>query len=111
MDRRAPVAVLAALLTVPLACGGDEPVSIVTVRIEQSRFDTAELVVEPGTTVRFVNDDAFAHTVTARDDAPAAFDSGALGQGDVFDVTFDAVGQYPYFCEIHPTMRARVVVR
>lgn len=84
------------------------PVAQVT--IERSRFSETNLTVSPGTTVRFVNADPFDHTVTARDDAPVAFDSGTMAQDDVFEVTFDRVGTYRYFCEIHPTMRATVVV-
>lgn len=114
-----------ARLLVPLAalslvaCADDAPDRAVpvsaaptpaTVRIERSRFSETELTISAGTTVVFVNDDAFAHTVTSRDGAPVAFDSGELGQGDTFEVTFDRVGTYPYVCLIHPTMRAVVVV-
>jgi plastocyanin len=113
-----------ARLLVPLAalslagCADDAPdqavpatvPSAATVRIERSRFSETELTVAAGTTVVFVNDDAFAHTVTSRDGAPVAFDSGDLGQGDTFEVTFDRAGTYPYLCLIHPTMRAVVVV-
>jgi len=81
-----------------------------TVRIERSRFGEVELTVRAGTTVRWVNDDAFAHTVTSQS-APVAFDSGELRQGGTFEVTFDVPGTYRYFCEVHPTMRAVVVVR
>ena len=90
--------------------GGPDAAATVTVRIERSRFSDPELAVSPGTAVVFVNDDAVAHTVTARDDAPLAFDSGDLGQGDTVEVTFDAPGTHRYFCEIHPTMRAVVIV-
>lgn len=83
---------------------------VVQVTIERSRFSETTLTVSPGTTVRFVNRDAFDHTVTARADAPVAFDSGAMTQDAVFEVTFDRAGTYEYFCEIHPTMRATVVV-
>ncbi len=98
------------------ACADDGPGSairdqpVATVEIERSRFDTTELHVVPGTAVEFVNRDAFAHTVTSRPDAPEAFDSGLLGEDDVFRVIFDEPGEYAYFCEIHPTMRGVVIV-
>ena len=81
-----------------------------TVTISQSRFDNAELRVAAGTTVSFVNTDPFAHTITSKEDAPVGFDSGSLEQDETFEFTFDEPGEYPYFCEIHPTMRAVVIV-
>lgn len=78
--------------------------------ISRSRFDNVELRVAPGTTVVFENTDAFAHTVTSTDASPISFDSGGLGQGETFEFTFDDAGEYPYFCRIHPTMRAVVIV-
>jgi plastocyanin len=78
--------------------------------ISRSRFDNVELRVAPGTTVVFENTDAFAHTITSTDASPIPFDSGDLGQDETFEFTFDEVGEYPYFCQIHPTMRAVVIV-
>lgn len=112
----------ALLLLVPLAaCADDAPdraamssaddqTANATVRIERSRFSDPEITVAAGTTVVFVNDDPFAHTVTVVDDLPVRFDSGELAEGQAFEVTFDRPGTYSYFCEIHPTMRAVVVV-
>lgn len=82
-----------------------------TVTIEQSRFSERELVVPVGTTVTFINLDGFAHTVTSSEDSPLAFDSGTMNEGAEFTVTFDEPGTYAYFCEVHPTMRATVVVQ
>ena len=80
------------------------------VTISRSRFDNVELRVAPGTTVTFVNTDEFDHTVTSTDDSPVEFDSGAFGQDESFEFTFVEPGEYSYFCEIHPTMRAVVIV-
>lgn len=82
----------------------------VNVSIMNSRFETAELRVPAGTTVVFENTDAFAHTVTSAEASPMVFGSDELGQGDTFEITFDEPGEYPYFCVIHPTMRATVIV-
>ncbi len=81
-----------------------------TVTISRSRFDEVELRVPAGTTVTFVNTDPFDHTVTSTDDSPVEFDSGAFGQDETFEFTFDEPGEYAYFCQIHPTMRAVVIV-
>ena len=120
--------VIATALIALTACGGDsDATSAATapaataesagdaatsdvVTISNSRFDNLELRVAPGTTVTFVNTDPFAHTITSRDDSPIEFDSGDLGQDETFEFTFDEPGEYAYFCRIHPTMRAVVIV-
>ncbi|NND74885.1 MAG: amidase [Ilumatobacter sp.] len=80
------------------------------VSIAQSRFDPLEISVGVGGTVTFTNTDPFAHTVTAKDDSPQQFDSGNFGQDETFQVEFAEAGTFDYFCQIHPTMRASVIV-
>lgn len=80
------------------------------VTIERSRYAPTEITTAVGETVTFTNLDAFAHTVTAVDGAPVDFDSGDVGQDESFEISFDAPGEYAYFCEIHPTMRATIIV-
>lgn len=109
--RLVPLALVAAVsLTACVADDASPPAGTVTVSISQSRFETRELRVPAGTTVVFENTDAAAHTVTSADGSPLMFDSGEFGQGETFEITFDEPGEYPYFCVIHPTMRATVVV-
>ena len=52
-----------------------------------------------GTTVVWVNQDGAPHTATADDGA--AFKSDLLSKGQSFSHTFDKVGDFPYFCELH----------
>ncbi|MGK0276982.1 MAG: plastocyanin [Ilumatobacter sp.] len=80
------------------------------VDITKSRFGPLELNVGVGDTVTFTNSDPFDHTVTSKDDAAQQFDSGNFGENETFEVEFAAAGIYAYFCQIHPTMRATVVV-
>lgn len=93
---------------------GDSTVDVAgaenTVTISRSRFDNTELRVPAGTTVTFVNTDGFDHTITSKDGSPVEFDSGTIGQDETFEFTFEEPGEYPYFCQIHPTMRAVVIV-
>ncbi|MDH3306932.1 MAG: plastocyanin/azurin family copper-binding protein [Acidimicrobiia bacterium] len=65
------------------------------------------LTVKVGTTVAWINQDDQAHSVTAVD---GSFDSGLLGNGAVFEQTFDTPGEYEYYCLPHPWMRAKVLV-
>jgi plastocyanin len=79
-----------------------------TVHIKDFGYHPATLTVAPGTTVRFVNDDGEAHTVTAAD---ASFDSTGLDTGDAWARTFSKPGTYAYFCALHPYMKGVIVVR
>jgi hypothetical protein len=63
-------------------------------------------------TVRWENADTAAHTVTsgvpgATDDV---FDSGLFGPGKDFQYQFTEVGDYEYFCLVHPWMTGIVTV-
>ena len=115
--RRALLPSLALAAVLLAACGDDDdaaptddPATDAVVTMEQSRFAPDSLDVAPGTAVTFENLDPYAHTVTAAEGSAVEFDSGQLGEGDTFVQTFDDAGTYEYFCEIHPTMRAELVV-
>ncbi|RMF78490.1 MAG: hypothetical protein D6737_14590 [Chloroflexi bacterium] len=62
-------------------------------------FNPTDIVIPVGTTVIWTNFDAAPHTVTADDFA--TFRSDTMLVNDVFTVTFDEVGEIPYFCEFH----------
>jgi plastocyanin len=109
------VVVLSSISIALAACGDDDEASSsgtssAEVEIESSRFSAKETAVDPGGVVTFRNLDPFAHTVTSHEASPLEFDSGELGQDATFDVTFPDAGSFDYFCRIHPTMRAKVVV-
>ncbi len=72
------------------------------------------LEVGPGTTVMWDNIDTVAHTVTAgspTEGATGEFDSSLLLAGNTFEHTFEDVGDYPYYCIVHPWMLGAVIVR
>jgi len=78
--------------------------------INNFAFGPATLTVKRGTTVTWINKDGDAHTVTAVGAKPL-FGSNPLDTGDSFSFTFNEPGTYAYFCKIHPTMKAAVVVQ
>src|SRR5919202_468211 len=92
---------------------------VVTVSIHDFYFEPSQLIVEPGTTVQWVNESTTQHTVLATSPA-GAFRSGTLHPGESFTHTFPQrfpkaspdsptkPGTYEYLCEIHPGMRASV---
>ena len=70
--------------------------------------------ITPGTTVTWQNNDSFSECVTSgkvTDSNPGSlFDSGLIGPGNKFQVTFGNYGTYDYFCEIHPWMTGKIIV-
>jgi plastocyanin len=80
----------------------------VEVRIDNFTFTPPTLTVATGTTVTFVNADDIPHTVTAND---RTFKSKPLDTDDRFSFTFNAPGEYAYFCSLHPHMVGTIVVK
>ena len=78
-----------------------------SVYIRDDYFDLADVAVEPGSTITWINKGNEPHTVTADD---GLFDSGVLYPGDSYTVWFGGAGTVPYHCEIHPGMKGSVVV-
>ncbi|HKQ68565.1 MAG TPA: plastocyanin/azurin family copper-binding protein [Polyangiaceae bacterium] len=76
----------------------------------RAAYGTNPLVVAPGTTVRWVNQDSVAHTATSDS---GVWDSGTLTQGQSFNFTFTTPGTFPYHCTIHgaASMSGVVVVQ
>src|SRR5919109_2815028 len=75
----------------------------VTVRMEDNFFDPANITVEPGTTVTWVQSGNNPHTTTSYD---GLWDSGLLpgGSGETFSFTFEEPGTYDYFCIPHENL-------
>jgi plastocyanin len=62
--------------------------------------------------VTWTNEDTAPHTATDTVAAAAGtiFDSGSLAKGESFSYQFNTVGDFPYYCSIHPGMVAVVKV-
>src|SRR5215203_7160152 len=75
----------------------------VTVRMEDNFFKPANITVEPGTTVTWVQSGNNPHTTTSYD---GLWDSGMIegGSGGTFSFTFEEPGTYDYFCIPHESM-------
>jgi plastocyanin len=76
-----------------------------TVGMAGLQFQPGTLTVAKGTTVVFDNDDTAPHTVTARS---GGTDSGVIDPGRSFSLV--ASESFDYFCSIHPSMTAKLVV-
>jgi len=82
------------------AAGGE------TVQAPIGGFTLPSLTVAVGATVVWSNADGVPHTATARD---GTFDSGILNDNR-YEFTFTEAGTFAYFCEVHPTMEAEIIV-
>ncbi len=75
-------------------------------------YDPDEARVPQGHVVVWVNEDSVAHTATSQDDFGDTFDTSLIDNGEEYrlDTTDLAVGQYPYFCIVHPWMSSVLII-
>ena len=78
-------------------------------------FVPSTVTINVGGEVVWKNVDRTYHSATSgiiRDGGPdGVFDSGLFPPGTEFSHTFDAPGEYPYYCIVHPWMRGLVIVQ
>jgi amicyanin len=76
-------------------------------------FSPATITIKVGTTVTWTNNTGAPHTVTSDDGT--TFDSGIntpiAANGGTFSFTFAKAGTFTYHCQIHPFMKATVIVQ
>jgi plastocyanin len=78
----------------------------VTGSIVAFAFNPNPISVSVGDTVRWTNNDPVDHTTTSAGN----WNSGSLTPGASFSEVFESPGTFNYFCSIHPSMTATVVV-
>ena len=77
-------------------------------RIAGFAFKPQTITVNTGATVKWTNDDAAPHTVSATN---GSFTSKTLNRGGVYTRRFTKASRIAYLCAIHPQMKGTVVVR
>ncbi|MEJ7825492.1 MAG: hypothetical protein WKF48_08675 [Solirubrobacteraceae bacterium] len=82
------------------------PVSAVSIGFATVRPQRVDVV--SGDTVKWTNDSARVHTVTADDES---FDSGRFSASQTFSRRFGAAGDVPYHCTLHPLIQGVVAVQ
>ncbi len=115
--------VLAALAAGACAPAAAAPRQGATVEVKVFQFGPESIEVARGTRVEWRNQDAILHTATAgkairKDDfgnydrkPSGVFDLRLDGSGSTGSHTFGEPGEFEYFCDRHPSMTAKVVVR
>lgn len=79
----------------------------VSIDIAGFKFSESSVTIRVGTTVTWTNKDDGKHTVTSDDGV--AFNS-SLSDGATFSFTFTEAGEFPYHCDIHRSMKAKIIV-
>ena len=80
---------------------------------EPDCFVPSTITIENGGTVTFANPDNAAHTSTSgtpADGPNGIWNSGMVRSGSSFTTLALEIGEYPYFCIVHPWMTGLVIV-
>jgi plastocyanin len=102
-----PAAGLLVLWPVGSTAEPSATLSTYTVTIENLQFSPAELTVHRGDRILWVNEDFVPHTATAKD---KAFASGSIDANASWAFNAAKVGDHPYGCNFHPTMKGEIHV-
>ena len=79
-----------------------------TVMIQNFTYNPNTVTVKPGTTVTWINEDSTIHDVSSDS---GAFASDDLAKGENYTHNFTKSGEYPYHCNEHPNMTAKIIVQ
>ena len=79
---------------------------VYTVEIKQMKFEPAELIVQKGDTVVWINQDIVAHDVT--EESTKAWTSSSMPVGKSWSLI--ATQSADYYCSIHVVMKGKLVV-
>ena len=80
----------------------------IEIKIENFVFEPSDVTVAPGTRITWINKDEAPHTATSTD---GKFNSGGLDTEDKYSFVFNETGDYPYYCALHPHMKAMIKVK
>jgi plastocyanin len=96
-----------ATITVEIVLGG--------ALLGNKSYDPNPLIIGPNTTIIWHNADEILHTVTSglgtEDNMRGKeFDSPIIIPGKTYIHTFAEIGEYPYFCVLHPAMVGKIII-
>jgi plastocyanin len=80
---------------------------VYTIEIKQMKFQPAELVVQKGDTVVWINNDIVAHDVT--EESSKAWTSSLMPVGHSWSLVVTQSADY--YCSIHVVMKGKLVVQ
>jgi plastocyanin len=98
--------------TATTAAGNGQAVTITTDNSGNFAFSPAMLTIKVDTIVTWTNMTQAPHTVTSDDGK--SFDSGIshpiAASGGTYSFTFKNAGKFTYHCQLHPSMKATILV-
>jgi plastocyanin len=101
-------AALAGILVLALTPAASAKSTVHTIVIEGMQFSPADVEVSTGDTVIWKNKDLVPHNATADD---RSFASPEIAPNSSWQFIARKKASYPYTCTLHPTMKARLVVK
>lgn len=107
------ISIITILAFAIIGCGNGKSAQTATqvaekniVTIQNFKFKPAEITIQKGETITWINEDSITHTVTG-----TVFNSGPLGKGKSFKHIFNETGTFEYSCTPHPYMQGKVIVK
>ena len=97
----APTTTTAPVATPPVVSSKTE-----TITIANFSFSPAQITINSGDSIKWVNQDSVAHQIKSD-----TFASQSLNNGDSFEYKFQNAGTYEYICSIHPSMKGTITVK
>ncbi len=70
------------------------------IKIENFNYFPYEITIGVGETIEWINLDSAEHTVTSAEGEE--LNSALLAQGETYSHTFNELGEYEYYCVLHP---------
>ena len=117
MKRSSFIHAVAASALLLSACSSDDssgPDDVTTITMNSSTFSPADVTIEVGESVRWVNAQAVAHTITPANPQQAgvwATQAVPATTGFAFQARMNTAGTFNYSCTLHAGMTGRVVVQ
>ena len=109
-DRKSVTVAAGATTNAAFAVVEDDPEEdVVEITAANLTVSDDDIIIAPGTTVRWSNGDGVFHTVTP--DGHSEWSSADLGSGATFEHTFDEVGDFPYYCTPHQGQGMTGIIR
>ena len=103
------IAFTSALVLTALTLGSQAQAGEHVVTQKAKAFGAKKLSVKLGDSIKFVNEDPFAHNVFSLSETKS-FDLGSHGQGASKSVVMDKAGTVEVECAVHPDMKLTIEV-